>query len=594
MKKLVLLGLLFPLSTIAQDIHKHNGIHPIDAHVSKMHAPKLDYTISRGENTVLNQVLDQYTTDRVSFQLTNEVHSPAGRHLLYQQYIDGIKVYQSVLKINLDKKGNLLSVIENTFSPLEFEIADPVLSDKSKSREPVYFFDGDKLQSGYLNKFESSPGVWNEKVDLKDGSLAYEKNITMFHQHVDSDTTAKAYVFKPNPIISANTTYGGNYVDNNDQASSFLDAERVMVDIKVDYDNNVFRLQNDYVKIVENSAPTNTPVTSSTPEFLFDRSEQGFEEVNVVYHITHFQEYMQSLGFNNLVDYQLEVDPHGFAGADNSAFNYFPSPSLTFGEGGVDDAEDAQVVLHEYGHAIMHSAAPNTNNGSERNALDEANGDYIASSYSKYVNNYDWHKVFSWDGHNTFWNGRMSISDKHYPDDLELHLYNDAPIWSSTIMQIEENIGRDVSTQILLQSAYSYSSNMTMPQAAQLYIQADSLLNNGDNYAYICHLFKDRGLVTTCNVDRPIFIGIDNKEVESSNKAMLVNSQEFLLGTTPLGIMTPKKNVNYSVYDINGKEVASGTSNNSTIILQPNLFAKGAYVIHLTGTNYDESIKFIR
>ena len=41
--------------------------------------------------------------------------------------------------------------------------------------------------------------------------------------------------------------------------------------------------------------------------------------------------------------------PHGFNGADNSS--YSPGTGrLQFGEGGVDDAEDSDVVHHELGH----------------------------------------------------------------------------------------------------------------------------------------------------------------------------------------------------------------------------------------------------
>ena len=39
-------------------------------------------------------------------------------------------------------------------------------------------------------------------------------------------------------------------------------------------------------------------------------------------------------------------------GADNSFETDHPKDELRFGKGGVDDAEDAEVILHEYGHAI--------------------------------------------------------------------------------------------------------------------------------------------------------------------------------------------------------------------------------------------------
>ena len=41
-------------------------------------------------------------------------------------------------------------------------------------------------------------------------------------------------------------------------------------------------------------------------------------------------------------------------GIDNS-FSWDKHDVLRFGKGGVDDAEDAEVILHEYGHAIQDS-----------------------------------------------------------------------------------------------------------------------------------------------------------------------------------------------------------------------------------------------
>ena len=62
-------------------------------------------------------------------------------------------------------------------------------------------------------------------------------------------------------------------------------------------------------------------------------------------------------------------------GYDNS-FDDAAEDELRFGKGGVDDAEDAEVILHEYGHAIHFSQ--NFGFGGEGGAISEGFGDYWA------------------------------------------------------------------------------------------------------------------------------------------------------------------------------------------------------------------------
>ena len=71
-----------------------------------------------------------------------------------------------------------------------------------------------------------------------------------------------------------------------------------------------------------------------------------------------------------MLDTLVVADSHGTM-ADNS---YFANPSsLYLGTGGVDDAEDADVIVHEYTHFLSWNA--NQSNGSnatlERQAIDE-------------------------------------------------------------------------------------------------------------------------------------------------------------------------------------------------------------------------------
>jgi hypothetical protein len=73
-------------------------------------------------------------------------------------------------------------------------------------------------------------------------------------------------------------------------------------------------------------------------------------------------------------------------GADNS-FSWDKKDLLKFGKGGVDDAEDAEVILHEYGHAIQdaqqtpHGFGPSVEAGS----VGEGFADYWAVTVADVV-----------------------------------------------------------------------------------------------------------------------------------------------------------------------------------------------------------------
>ena len=71
-------------------------------------------------------------------------------------------------------------------------------------------------------------------------------------------------------------------------------------------------------------------------------------------------------------------------GVDNSFATDHPKDELRFGKGGVDDAEDAEVILHEYGHAI-HFSQSFSFAREEAGAISEGFGDYWAADVSDIV-----------------------------------------------------------------------------------------------------------------------------------------------------------------------------------------------------------------
>src|SRR5262249_21160177 len=97
---------------------------------------------------------------------------------------------------------------------------------------------------------------------------------------------------------------------------------------------------------------TGQPAYSRTNSFQYNRSQDEFEQVMAYYWITTAQRHLQELGFGTTlrpVNMRAQAVRINQYGVDNSFESDHPKNELRFGKGGVDDAEDADVILHEYG-----------------------------------------------------------------------------------------------------------------------------------------------------------------------------------------------------------------------------------------------------
>lgn len=552
MKRLIpTLCLLLPGLLFAQ---KH-------AHTTQFDFPEVPVTLQTVTNTGKAEVLNSLP-EGVTLIPKDTLKSLAGKHVHHSVH------YRNQPIVN----AFYVEHIYPGFTKLAFSL--PVTSTKTEGKADAFFInETGALVPCTIDSAVNALGIKEVHYHSEEGNYTIEQGV--YHGRA----TALGYIFLPDPLTSANEAYAGAYTDNNDNTNAELDAERIQVNLEVTETGGLYTMENNYVRITEHSPPTVAPVTSSNGQFLYDRSESGFEDVNVLYHITEFQEYVQQLGFMNLGNYQLSCDAHGFNGFDQSAFQWNPE-QLTFGEGGVDDAEDADVIIHEYGHALSYAASPQSNFGTQRRALDEAIGDYLAVSYSKLVEEFEWYKVFNWDGHNEFWPGRLAISDAKYPVDLQNDLYEDAPLWSASIMQIEQNIGRDVTHQLLFESMFSWYSNMPMTNAAELFIEADSLLNNGANYPYIGHIFLERGFVDTVNASRPgdLVLSIQDKPKENEPLFRILENPASSQGGIKLAC---NEEGNIEIYNVNGELIHAGLVNQGFNIINV-AHRTGLFIVRFT------------
>lgn len=580
---------------------------PIDSRVSKVDFNRVAIgSEAESVGNYLKASVANLKDPRCELELLNEVESPAAKHYLFQQKIDGIPVFRGTIKANVDLNGNLLSKFDGTLDPdltvggnfPSLQQVETGLDAHYSLREngkldhysaiPKWFFNGENLVPTVHLEVAETEVRYYEMILDEQVKVIYQNDLLAYHHPAELDSPVAAMVFLPDPLTTAGQEYGAPYIDQDDAELSILNDERAPVTVDADFNGTFFSLSSPYVSFNEHTDPVTASPVSATPDFNFGRGDDSFEFVNVFYHLNEFQAHMQSLGFTDIMNYQISVDPHALNGADNSNFNSaFNPPRLSFGDGGVDDAEDADVIIHEYGHAIMFSTAPGTNSGTERRCLDEANGDYLAASYSRSFSEYGWDRVYTWDGHNDFWPGRNAISSKHYPEDMVSNIYTDADMWSATIMQIWGDVGREIADACLLQSAYSYAADMTMTDAAMLYIQADQLLFNGDNFIPIRQRMFDRGFI-------PWNVGIE--ENNSNSGIRMMGSSGFASGLSAASFRIPDGDIfECTIVDLSGKLIADlGEVRNQVSIQPETVGASGIYFVRFLGQNASETFKLAR
>lgn len=304
-------------------------------------------------------------------------------------------------------------------------------------------------------------------------------------------------VFDPDP----RTTLNDETIVDTSPASAFTDAyfTRDLLDIQVS--GGVYSPIGPWITVLDWDPPTNPPSTTTDGNWTALRGDNAFNDATTYFHIDQNQRYMQGLGFTGATGIQegsIGTDTDGAGGADNSY--YSPgSNRMSFGHGCVDDNEDADVILHEYGHAIHFSINSNWGGG-DAGAIGEGFGDYWAGSYSYSTPNGpvfhpEW--VFTWDGHSSCWGGRLLDkttlqydpsrtygAHQGIPGGISDELWS-APIFAAFLDLIGEGRPRDEMDQIILESHFGMGSGVTMRTLGNATIAAAAALQPDGPHAGI-------------------------------------------------------------------------------------------------------------
>jgi len=443
--------------------------------------------------------------------------SNMGSHLLYQQQFRKLPVTGAWLRIDQDQQGQIYQVLNELVPEEQLATAEQIAAahdqavndgtahryaedeitvklaldkldmpmDRSVKyflKEQVYFqLNGVPILAWKIVIGLSQPFVeWKLYIDAYTGNLIDKYIITKY-------CSGKGMVFDPNPVAVLN--------DTGLTANSPI-PDNAYIEVMLQDLDGTGMLTGTYV--TTSSTATANRITQPDLLFFFKRGMKGFTEVMAYFHIDSAQRYIQSLGITNILSTKaIPVNVDGGAGISS-----YYSPHLkgiTFVTGSIDDAEDAELILHEYGHAIQDYLVCGFGTTPEAKTMGEGFGDYFAASFfsdkkpaSMKTTFANWKSV-------TFSGAeppcmRVLNSNKLYSD-RGGNIYKDAEIWSACLWEIRQGMGRMNADKIIILHHSYLTPWATFVDAAKAIITTDQIINGGRNEELLAGIFIKRGIL---------------------------------------------------------------------------------------------------
>ncbi|TDA48792.1 peptidase [Burkholderia pyrrocinia] len=412
----------------------------------------------------------------------------------FQQVSDGLRVFGSDIAVTVTPDGRVLYVSSNVLAVAPMPMKKSVLEknqalDRARaylgapvfshaSAEQVALSDGTETHPAWRVDavlLGTSDGDWEIVIDATTGEVVRAEDKLL-------SARGRALVFHPDPLSPTRRRYGETgLIDNNDTDSAQLGSAQFPAMFPLAYVNGAYQLSGTYAVCADFEAPMDNACPIQRSNMLyFNRSSNYFEAVNAYYHINHYLHYVNKTLGITAMPYQyaggVQYDPHGLNGADNS--HYISSLGrLAFGQGGVDDAEDADVIIHELGHGLHDWIT--LGNLSRIEGLSEGVGDYLAAGYSRDLNQWQakddqYHWVMNWDGHNEFWSGRVTNwhIGRSYADARSAPIHTAGQYWASCNLIARDAIGGVAMDRALLGGLSMTNRTTDQKAAAQAVIVA--------------------------------------------------------------------------------------------------------------------------
>ena len=501
------------LKSVAAKCEKHprykvpQRIYSIDKKATKKAAGSGKVSLRKSAEAFLRKIAKELgiKSDLSQLRFDKVKSSILGHHVLFQQYHDSKPISGAWIKVDIDKDLRVYNILNDLVPESFFKRAAKKAKKRQLSKNDA--IGASSKGAGLEKEGRQSTALETEQVFYagSDGPIPAWKVVIQatnpteeWKVYVDADSgevlekqslirhaTGTGLVFNPNPVVALNDTDLSDASSVPDDAYEEVTLEGLSTNGKLDGQHVSTRL-------------TANRISRESRAFTAKRGQQGFNEVMIYYHIDRVQRYIQELGFDNVNNRQIEVNA---AESPQDQSFYLPSTkTLHFGLGGVDDAEDADIILHEYGHSIQDDQVPGFGASSECRSMGEGFGDYLAGSFFADLKSDSLKPcVGSWDA--TSYSAeeppclRRLDSNKKYPKDMVREEHDDGEIWSACLWELRAGIGRRKADKLILAHHFLISRLAKFEDAANALLVADEQLNEGANATTIRDIFVRRGIL---------------------------------------------------------------------------------------------------
>jgi Zn-dependent metalloprotease len=469
-------------------------------------------------------------------------------HVRYQQVMNGVPVFGATVSVAVPRDRSREPIVNSRYSsarasggPITHTLAQSGAAaaaglagavEDAAPAELVYFPTGDKTLAPawkHLLRTTDPYGSWLVVIDATNGEVLLQRDLIAF----DSGR-----VFDPNP---AQTNGGSPPAPHCD--SSFLEtvmaAEYVNVTLN-GIDAGQDKLKGQYVDLTASGIKGGYKPAGVADEpsrnYVYGCDDDRFEEVMAYHHVDRTQRKFQELGFTGPVAVlarPVPVHAHFMAGCNaffdplNRGLHFGDFDDFDFFFGcpfeppRYDSGEDADVIVHEYGHAVQDDQIPGWGfgypGGDQARSMGEGFGDWLAGvmNNNACIGEYIYFGEFACGGNPGL---RWLQNTMSYPsgynfcgfdfdgdtivDDVEPHC--GGQVWSGALWDLVEALGggvptqqsRDLALTLVLESHFYLDQAATFNDAAAAICMVDKILNGGANVPTITSSFAGRGIST--------------------------------------------------------------------------------------------------